>query len=202
MSIIRVFTRSGFGDLVATTDLGRGLLFPYSVGGIITLALIVSSLYRAARELGEDHIVQKDIRRRREQALGLTVTNSHDYRHRERQLVRRGTFRRLKISAPSEPRPYRTAMKNTVQHNSSFPLHFSVPLGIERKPRLLLLKEEKDRFDAMRRIQADSKRFKKWMALIWSVTTFLILWCVGAVVFWQTEQATQGMTYFQALYFW
>lgn len=40
------------------------------------------------------------------------------------------------------------------------------------------------------------------MALIWSVTTFLILWCVGAVVFWQTEKDTQGMTYFQALYFW
>lgn len=192
----------GFGDLVATTDLGRGLLFPYSVGGIITLALIVSSLYRAARELGEDHIVQKDLKRRREQALALTATNSDDYRHRQRQVIRRGTFGRLKISAPSEPRPYRTAMGNGVQHFSTFPRDFGLPLGLDRKPRLLLLKEEKDRFEAMRRIQADSKRFKRWIALFWSVTTFLILWCVGAVVFWQTEQDTQGMTYFQALYFW
>ena len=54
----------------------------------------------------------------------------------------------------------------------------------------------------MRRIQADSNKFKRWMALFWSVTTFLILWCVGAVVFWQTEKDVQGMTYFQALYFW
>jgi potassium channel subfamily K len=191
----------GFGDLVATTDLGRGLLFPYSVGGIITLALIVSSLYRAAQELGEDHIVQKDLKRRREQALALTATNSDDYRHRQHQVVRRGTFGRLKISAPSEPRPYRTAMGNSVQHSSTFPRNFAVPRA-DRKPRLLLLKEEKDRFDAMRRIQADSKRFRRWVALFWSVTTFLILWCVGAVVFWQTEQDTQGLTYFEALYFW
>lgn len=192
-----MLTTSGFGDLVATTDLGRGLLFPYSVGGIITLALVVSSLYRAARELGEDHIIRKDIKRRREHALELSTTNSEDYRYRQ-QVVRRGTFGRLKISAPSQPRPYRTSIHNSVQPTSSFPRNTRT----DRQPRLLLLKEEKDRFDAMRRIQADSKRFKRWIALIWSITTFLILWCVGAVVFWQTEQDTQGMTYFQALYFW
>ncbi|KAF3048409.1 Potassium channel [Didymella heteroderae] len=161
----------GFGDLVATTDLGRGLLFPYSVGGIITLGLVVSSLYRAARELGEDHIVQKDLERRREQTLALTATNSDDYRHRQHQLVRRGTFGRLKISAPTEPRPYRTAMGNNVPRTSTLARNFSVPI-VDRKPRLLLLKEEKDRFDAMRRIQADSKRFKRWMALFWSALYF------------------------------
>lgn len=171
------------------------------MGGIITLALVVSSLYRAARELGEDHIVQKDLKRRREQVLALTATNSDDYRHRQQQVVRRGAFGRLKISAPTEPRPYRTAMGNSVPQTPTFPRSFSVP-NVDRKPRILLLKEEKDRFDAMRRIQADSKRFKKWMALFWSVTTFLVLWCVGAVVFWQTEHDTQGMTYFEALYFW
>ncbi len=194
--------RPGFGDLVATTDLGRGLLFPYSVGGIVTLALIVSSLYRAARELNEDHIIHKDLTRRRERALQFTTTNSEDYRHRQRQLVQRGTFDKLKISAPSQPRPFRTAMGNTVQPTSGFPLNFGVPIRLDRKPRLLLLREEKDRFAAMRRIQADSKKFKKWMALFWSVTTFLILWCVGAVVFWHTEQDVQGLSYFQALYFW
>lgn len=185
-----------------TTDLGRGLLFPYAVGGIVTLALIVSSLYRAARELSEDNIIQKDLTRRREQVLQLTTTNSEDFRHRQRQQVRRGTFGKLKISAPSQPRPYRTAMGNTVQHTSTFPLNFGVPARLDRKPRILLLREEKDRFEAMRRIQADSKKFKKWMGLFWSITTFMILWGVGAVVFWQTEQDTQGMTYFQALYFW
>lgn len=93
-------------------------------------------------------------------------------------------------------------MGNTVQHTSSFPHNFGIPPVLDRKPRLLLLREEKDRFEAMRRIQADSEKFKKWMGLFWSVTTFLILWCVGAAVFQQTEKDTQGMGYFQALYFW
>ena len=34
-----------------------------------------------------------------------------------------------------------------------------------------------------------------------SVCAFSILWCVGAVVFWQAEKDEQGMTYFQAVYF-
>lgn len=151
--------------------------------------------------MGEDHIVQKDVRRRREQALQLTVTNSQEYERRESRLTHRGTLDILKISGPSEPRPYRTIMSSK-RRVPSLPLNFTVPLVVNRKPRLLLLKEEKDRFDAMRKIQADSKRFKRWISLIWSVTTFLILWCIGAFVFWRTEQDTQGMTYFQALYFW
>lgn len=177
-------------------------MFPYSVGGIITLALIVSSLYRAARELSEDHIVQKDLTRRRERVLELTVTNFDEYRNRQGELARRGTFGKLRISAPSQPRPYRTAMSNGVRRTSTVTQNFGVPQRLDRRPRILLLKEEKDRFDAMRKIQADSKKFKRWMALFWSITTFLILWCIGAIVFWQTEKEVQGMTYFQALYFW
>ncbi|CAO2653713.1 Nn.00g031240.m01.CDS01 [Neocucurbitaria sp. VM-36] len=194
----------GFGDLVPTTDVARGIVFPYSVGGIITLALIVSSLYKAVRELGEEKIVQKHVDRMRERALERTVTNSFDLRHREHEahrLIRRRTLGSPRISAPTQPRPFRTAMGETVQHPSSFPRMLPDALKRHRKPELMLLKEEKDRFEAMRRIQADSRKFKRWMALMWSVATFSTLWCVGAVVFWQAEKDTQGMSYFQALYF-
>lgn len=34
-----------------------------------------------------------------------------------------------------------------------------------------------------------------------SVIAFGLLWCVGAIGFWQAEQKTQGLSYFQALYF-
>ena len=70
-----------------------------------------------------------------------------------------------------------------------------------RKPKALIMREEKDRFDAMREIQTGAATFKKWYALLLSVIAFGILWCVGAIVFWQCEKYTQGMTYFQALYF-
>jgi potassium channel subfamily K len=193
----------GFGDIVPTTDVGRGIVFPYSVGGIITLALIVSSLYKAVREISETNIVQKHVDRMREKALERTVTNSFDLRHREHHahhLIRKRTLGFPRISTPADPRPLHTAMSNSLSRVTSRRV---VPdaLKINRKPKLILLKEEKDRFDTMRQIQADSKKFKRWMALFWSVTTFSILWCVGAVVFWQAEKDTQGMSYFQALYF-
>ena len=193
----------GFGDLVPTTDVGRGLVFPYSVGGIITLALIVSSLYRAIRELSQEKIIQKHIAHKREQVLERTVTNSFDLRHRENDshlLERKRNLGHPSISAPSQLRPYRTAVDEPNQHTSTFP---RVPglLKRNKKPKLMLLKEEKDRFEAMRSIQSDSKKFRRWMALAWSVTTFSLLWCVGAVVFWRAEQGSQPMSYFQALYF-
>ncbi|KAH3911770.1 hypothetical protein HBH56_128300 [Parastagonospora nodorum] len=195
----------GFGDLVPTTDVGRGIVFPYSVGGIITLALIVSSLYKAVREIGEENVIQKHVDRMREKALERTVTNSFDLRHQEHNahhLIRKRTRNFPKISKPADPRPLRTAMGNSVARATTFSRSV-VPdaLKINRKPKLMLLKEEKDRFDAMRQIQADSKKFRRWMALFWSVTVFSILWCAGAVVFWQAEKETQGLTYFQALYF-
>jgi potassium channel subfamily K len=194
----------GFGDLVPTTDVTRGIVFPYSVGGTIILALIVSSLYTAVRELGDEKIVQKHADRMRERVAERTVTNSFDLRHREREahhLIRKRKLGFPKISAPSEPRPFRTPMGESVQHTSTIP-RVAHAFGIaSSKPKIMLLKEEKDRFEAMRKIQADSHKFKRWMALFWSVTTFSILWCVGAVVFWITEGETQNLTYFQSLYF-
>jgi potassium channel subfamily K len=69
-----------------------------------------------------------------------------------------------------------------------------------RKPKALIMREEKDRFNAMREIQTDAATFKKWYSLLLSVIAFGILWCVGAIVFWQCEKNIQGMTYFRALY--
>lgn len=53
----------------------------------------------------------------------------------------------------------------------------------------------------MRAIQRSTTTWKRWTALAISVTAFGILWCIGAVVFWQAEQKAQSMTYFEALYF-
>ncbi|KAF2684059.1 voltage-gated potassium channel [Lentithecium fluviatile CBS 122367] len=199
----------GFGDLYPTTDLSRGLVFPYSVGGIITLALIVSSIYKFMKELGEENIVQKHIERTRQRTLDRTVTSSFDLRQREREehhLIRKRTLdnrTRPNISAPTQPRAMHTAMGNEVRRISSRTLTLPLPNPLKnaRRPPILLLREEKDRFDAMRNIQHKSQKFKRWMALVFSVAAFGILWCVGAIFFWQAEKKAQGMTYFQALYF-
>jgi potassium channel subfamily K len=72
---------------------------------------------------------------------------------------------------------------------------------INRRERLVLLREEKDRFDAMRDIQANTSKFKQYYSLAMSALAFGILWCVGAVVFWIAEHRIQNLSYFNALYF-
>lgn len=192
----------GFGDLAPTTNLSRGIIFPYSVGGIITLGLLVSALYRFMQDISEENIIQKRFKLERERALERTTTRAFDTPYLEQE--RRGFFHRRvhdrpRISKPTELRPLRTLIDDTVRTASALST-----LGSSRanqKAKAVLLKEEKDRFEAMRTIQAKTKKFKQWMGLFWSLVLFSILWCGGAAVFWQAEKDTQGMTYFQALYF-
>lgn len=72
---------------------------------------------------------------------------------------------------------------------------------LERHQRLLYLKDEKDRFEAMRDVQENTRRFKQYYKLSMSILAFAILWFVGAVIFWIAEDREQGMTYFESLYF-
>ncbi|KAK2798956.1 Potassium channel [Onygenales sp. PD_10] len=57
----------GFGDFAPKTHTGRGLLFPYAVGGILTLALVVSSIRDLMLERGKKAIIARrtELARRR-----------------------------------------------------------------------------------------------------------------------------------------
>ncbi|KAL5611303.1 hypothetical protein FOBRF1_007420 [Fusarium oxysporum] len=50
-TIVTLFT-VGFGDYYPTTDLGRGLLIPVGLAGIISLGLVISSIRRLLLEYG------------------------------------------------------------------------------------------------------------------------------------------------------
>lgn len=71
----------------------------------------------------------------------------------------------------------------------------------QKRQKLLLLQEEKDRFEAMREIQDETRRFKQYSAMAFSLLAFVVLWCVGALVFFLTEKRILGLSYFQSLYF-
>lgn len=185
----------GFGDLYPTNDLARGLVFPYSVGGIIMLGLVISSLQKFMAQLGEENIVQKHVEHVRSRTIDRTVRNSVDLRRRQGGLLSRFSVARP-ISAPMRPHPIRRTVSHQLRKVTSLN-----PASHSRKPKLILLREEKDRFEAMRAIQHSTSQFRRWWALSISLTSFSILWCVGAVVFWQAERGSQHMTYFQALYF-
>lgn len=111
----------------------------------------------------------------------------------------------LKKAEDNEPHPNQF-LRSAFHHG---PIHATLKLITpymkrtvsKSQKKLIYMKEEKDRFDAMRDIQQNAKTFKKWYALCLSVIAFGLLWCLGAVVFWQVEDTTQGLSYFQALYF-
>lgn len=192
----------GFGDLFATSDIGRGLVFPYSVGGFIMLGLTVSSITKFASELGSEKIIGHHIERSRAKTIGRTVATSME-------LVRKGGVdgERPDISAPFDPEAGGRRVHPPAQRNDSPPpglLRKTTDLLTGQKkttPKLILLRNEKDRFNKMREIQAGTKNFKNWYALTISITAFGMLWCLGAVVFWIVEADSQQLTYFQALYF-
>ena len=206
----------GFGDFHPINDLGRGLVFPYSVGGIVILGLMVSSIRQFAKELSRDNVVRSHVERRRVRTMERSVSTSFELEERQAHLAKaldKGS--RPTISEPYnikarsvtfEPEKMERSGSQRQTTRGSRSNNFSA--GMKRirrvgssKPKLLLMREEKDRFDAMREIQESTTTFKRYYALAMSVIAFGLLWCVGAVGFWQAEQKTQGLSYFQALYF-
>ncbi|TLD32208.1 voltage-gated potassium channel [Venturia nashicola] len=72
---------------------------------------------------------------------------------------------------------------------------------VQKQQKIIMLKEEKERFEAMRGIQKKSEAWRAWYRLTVTLTIFGVFWCVGAVFLWQAEAATLGQTYWQSIYF-
>lgn len=263
----------GFGDYTPTDDVGRGLVFPYSVGGTIILGLMVSSIHKFANELSTVNVLRKHVETRRVNTLSRVVSVDDPESERRETLEdeyaqglkptisspipnpkiqqdldaaaqRNGILPTKKprhepdatagIPSPQERRiefnnTSTTALKERADLDQTEPHHSQFLVSaLRRRPitttfkiitkagikgakelkrvtskssKVIIMREEKDRFDAMRKIQLNAKTWKKWYALMVSICAFGILWCVGAIVFWQAEKPTQNMSYFEALYF-
>lgn len=193
----------GFGDLYPTSNVGRGIVFPYSIGGIIMLGLVVSSISKFAKELGSENVVRRHREKVRIRTKARATTDDLP--------VPIGTlngisapFNATDISRPRAPNSPKESENEPPESSRQADVSTIKKVGSwvhpqrrsNRKPRLLVLREEKDRFDAMRQIQTDTRRFKSWYRLFLSVTAFGILWAVGAAVFWVAERNSRGSTYF------
>ena len=194
----------GFGDIVTPNDAGRGLVFPFSVGGTIILGLMINSIRKFAQELGHDKVIKKHLESRRATTVDRSVRNSFEAdqrREHEKTLFQNGLG--PTISTPFNPRKRSIAFNPNVEKteelrspkNSRSPLSplkspkstissvssrmsnwnltTKAPKALRRvgarKPKLLILREEKDRFNAMRDIQHATKRFKGYSALTMSI---------------------------------
>ncbi|KAJ5952071.1 Ion transport 2 [Penicillium vulpinum] len=178
----------GYGDIVATDAVGRGLIWPYSVIGIIILGLVVESIFKFAREVHYDNVIRKHIEQKRQS----TFERSINYKE-----LQSSQGKRLANGDVVTP-PALTRQKSKVHRRRHRPIRNTInTLATGRQSKILIMREEKDRFDAMRRIQYDTMRFRRWSNLIISIIAFGIVWSCGAVVFWKLET----MTYFESLCF-
>jgi potassium channel subfamily K len=243
----------GFGDFVGTNDAGRGLVFPYSVIGIIFLGLMINSIRKFAVGMSKDKVIRKHQLQKREQTFSRTVTSEKELRARlglppraETMEVKRASTVSRKMTDGMNANSLLKRRDSLDQYghfdvkgrtikfhekkghaggggrggagrNSSHSLKTALSRDAKvqarasastaeakrsaRRAKLLLLKEEKDRFEAMREIQSNTHKFEKYWALSMSVFAFGVLWCIGALVFMYAEHRIQDLSYFQALYF-
>ncbi|KAI9739138.1 MAG: Potassium channel [Cirrosporium novae-zelandiae] len=210
----------GFGDFVPDNDVGRGLVFPYSVGGIIILGLVVSSIHTFTGELSHDMVIKGHAEKKRLHTIANNYTNELVLQEEGRaraeataewinngpstpSLARQNNGQERTFKNEGVKHRGRGAYRHNYHHPKVFdaPRHLITNLTSHKKDKLVLLREEKDRFDAMRKIQRQTDRFKRWYALTMSVIAFSLLWCVGAIVFWKAEKREQNLSYFEALYF-
>lgn len=226
----------GFGDIVPTNNVGRGIVIPYAVLGIVFLGLVINSIHKFAKGISKNKVVKAHEERVRANTVSKSVTNDDELRdrlglpppkrhggpHSDRsQLTESITkYGELDISGrvvTFTPKGSATTSSFHSHHkhtHKSATLKMPSPLNrpghvfkngphtlLDRRQRLLYLKDEKDRFEAMRDVQENTKKFKQYYKLSMSILAFAILWSVGAVVFWVAEHREQRMSYFEALYF-
>ncbi|KAL8947139.1 MAG: hypothetical protein Q9222_006543 [Ikaeria aurantiellina] len=149
----------GIGDYAPQTHTGRALLFPYAIGGIVILGLVVGSIRSLVLERGKKKLGSRMIEKKRQQLI--------------KKMHKKGQHDKL------------TPISTDEQADE---------LGMTERER------RKFEFELMRKIQEDASNRQKWNALFVSGSAWLVLWLVGAAVFWKAEHA-QEWTYFGALYF-
>lgn len=165
----------GIGDYSPATHLGRSLLFPFAVGGIITIGLVVSSIRSLVLERGAEKLSARMTEKTRRRVVKQIST----------------TQRQKRKKLPVQPiKPVFRLDQNTAKNLTTDPVDDQVG-ELERR---------KTEFETMRHVQDMAAQEQKYMGLIFSTFAFALMWFVGAWVFSITERK-QNWTYFDALYF-
>ncbi|KIW44471.1 uncharacterized protein PV06_02937 [Exophiala oligosperma] len=158
-------------DYTPKTHLGRGLLFPFAMGGIIILGLVVGSIRSLILERGKKKMAARITEKTR-----ARLVREIDKATRKRiDLKRHITMGLGKETAEA----------------------LTVKPGDDRMDEQDRRAAE---FEAMRKVQDRAMTERKYMSLGVSSFAFAFLWCIGALVFFQAEQ-NQQWTYFESLYF-
>lgn len=165
----------GFGDYTATKNLSRALLFPYALVGIISLGLVIASIRSMILERGRRRVDARVEEKQRRQTV--------------RSMTLRGNDAILK---PIREEPSPGASPDQGSGPSNAPLREMPTSEYERR---------RAEFELMRKIQDAALTRRRWISMGISTGSWLVLWFVGAFIFYECELAYQRWTYFDAVYF-
>ena len=133
---------------------------------------MVSSIQKFAQEISHQNIVKTHAEKRRVRTIDRSVTNTAELEQRQAGVDNGGGH-----AQDGSWKPFTHSVKFSTNHRAAHG-HGKGPVrsGMamlkrvrSRKPKLVLLQEEKDRFNAMRNIQRSTSSFKKYSALTMSV---------------------------------
>ncbi|GKU19192.1 unnamed protein product [Fusarium langsethiae] len=161
----------GFGDFRAETNLGRALMMPYALVGVISLGLVVGSIRSLVLERGKRQVDARMEEKKRRRIV--------------RTMTKKGEDELLEPIR--EPQKQRSMTPQCTGSNLQQPA-----TEFERR---------KAEFELMRKIQAQVSSRRRWVAMAISTGTWLILWLLGAYVFVKCEEHYQGWDYFDGFYF-
>ena len=168
----------GFGDFRPMTHLGRSLLFPFAIFGVVLLGSVIYRITRVVfgrgRSMWELHMRDEERRKR--------------VRKRERQ------------RSKSKDRANEEKLKAILQNgNGNHVTRLSKPEAAAAKKEEAREERRQD-FELMRDVlQRTSKKRLRYSVLIWGSFT-IVLWIAGAGVFYAVQESN-GWTYFEAIYF-
>lgn len=156
----------GFGDFHPLTTLGRALLLPYALIGVISLGLVIGSIRSLLLDRGKSRIDARMIEMKRRRILKRMTMKGND-----------GILQPIAESPSRDTSPQKRDDAGLTE--------------FERR--------EKE-FNLMRKIQHQSARRRRWVAMGTSTSVWLVLWLVGAVVFQVSEEPYQHWSYFDGVY--
>lgn len=144
---------------------------------------MVSSIRGFAQELGSTHVVKSHVEKQRTHTLQRTATTDFEYealkahalaklRHKKPVPISESfdlTKRTINFDVEKAiaATPHESHQKNPKVGPVTASLRVLRRVG-SRQPKILLMRQEKDRFDAMRKIQYDTHKFKRYSALTMS----------------------------------
>ncbi|KAL2069586.1 hypothetical protein VTL71DRAFT_14265 [Oculimacula yallundae] len=194
----------GIGDLAPSTNTGRGLLFPFAIGGIIILGLVIGSIRSLVLERGKvkmgARMVEKERRRliakleKKDKAAVLKpISSDHESASINTDAHTDTNTNDISTFNQSQTQP----LSLSLTHNPTKKL--TTPQSFDSE----LLRRSHE-FHLMRTIQSSAHTRRLWTSLCISGLVWLLLWFIGALIFHLSESVpsqTEPWTYFTSLYF-